>query len=233
MVKTGKTYIIIVAAGTGNRFGGNLPKQFAPLCGSTVLMHTINAFNAIDIDTEIILVLSESELDRWAELCNTYKFKSPIIVRGGKTRTESVRNALDAISDISEQDIILIHDGARPLVDSRTIYSVIDKLRENGVGAVIPYTPITDSLMTAHFNDAEPIDRNRFVAVQTPQGFNAMLLKKSYANLRENDTMSDDASVVSKYGGVKINLVEGSRKNIKITYSSDIKIAELLIQEDN
>lgn len=230
MTKPTKLYIIIVAAGSGNRFGGDLPKQFAVLAGKPVLMRSIEAFDALDCDKEMTVVLSASETERWADMCRQYNFISPKVVTGGATRTESVRNALADLNVAADNNsIVLIHDGARPLVDAATIDAVVSKLMQPGVDAVVPFTPITDSLMTAVADDSEAVDRSKLVAVQTPQGFRAGILLKAYAAMAENAAMTDDASAVSKYAGAKVHLVEGSRRNIKITYPLDLQIAELYL----
>lgn len=228
--KPEKIHIIIVAAGTGNRFGGNLPKQFALLAGRPVLMHAIEAFLSLDFKKDIILVLSESEIGRWQRLCEDFGFRSPRVICGGNSRTESVHNALDAL-EINDSDIVLIHDGARPLVDRKTIEAVVSRLCEPGVMAAIPCTTITDSLMTAVMDDSSSVDRASLVAVQTPQGFKAGVLTKAYSCMTDGASMTDDASAVSRYTGARIHLVEGSRTNIKITYPTDIRIAELFLTD--
>lgn len=228
-----KIHVIIVAAGTGNRFGGNLPKQFAILAGKPVLMHSIEAFSSLGYNSDIVLVLSESEIERWRRLCSKFGFESPRIVCGGDTRTASVRNALAALDIAGDSDIVMIHDGARPLVDRQTIDAVLSRLHEPDVMAAIPSTPITDSLMTAVAENSSAVDRSSLVAVQTPQGFKASVLVKAYACMSAEAAMTDDASAVSRYAGASIHLVEGSRTNIKITYPSDIRIAEVFLAEND
>lgn len=230
-----KIYIIIVAAGMGNRFGSNIPKQFVSLAGKPVLMRTIESFSEIGKDSEIVIVLNKDDISLWNDLCRLHGFVSPAVVFGGATRTESVRNALNylKLDSANPSDIVLIHDGARPLVEKATIDAVISKLKEKDVCAAIPYTAITDSLMTAEKDNSTAVDRSGFVAVQTPQGFSATSLVTAYNQLPADDSMTDDASVVSKYARAKIHLVEGSRTNIKITYPQDIKIAELFLNDQS
>ena len=114
--------VIIVAAGTGSRFGTEMPKQFLPLCGTPVVAHAINAFReALGADSRILLVLSEPMIPLWRRLCADYAISSPEIVTGGATRWESVRNAIAALGEASPSATVLIHDGARPLVTPEVI----------------------------------------------------------------------------------------------------------------
>lgn len=216
-----KTHIIIVAAGAGNRFGSNLPKQYHRLGDMPVLMHTINAFEGRG---EIVLVISETMADYWSELCREYRFTSPRIVHGGATRFESVRNALDSI-DLERDDLVLIHDGARPLVKADLINRVVDALAA-GHNAVIPVVAVTDSLRMVKDGLCVAVDRNLFRSVQTPQGFLAETVVAAYRRRYEPE-FTDDASVVEA-SGIPVFTVGGSPDNIKITSPRDLDIASVL-----
>lgn len=230
---TSRHKVIIVAAGSGNRFGGDIPKQFALLKGRPVLMRTVDVFREYLPDADIIVVLSPSEMSRWASMCAEYGFESPRIVAGGASRTESVRNALAAIADCagSADTLVFIHDGARPLLTAALLHRETEAFADSSVEALIPYTPLTDSLMTNCPDNAVSVDRSRFVAVQTPQVFRASTIISAYNAMPAESTLSDDASVVSKYAGAAIHLVEGEERNIKITYPLDQKIAGLYLDE--
>ncbi|MDE6397392.1 MAG: 2-C-methyl-D-erythritol 4-phosphate cytidylyltransferase, partial [Muribaculaceae bacterium] len=131
-------HVVIVAAGSGTRFGGDVPKQFQNLNGRPVVMLTIEAFRRAVPDADIKLVLSESMAGYWAEMTEQYDFASPEVVYGGATRFDSVKNAITEIerAGIAEGDLILIHDGARPLVSNRVIANVIDGA--TSCGAAVP-----------------------------------------------------------------------------------------------
>ncbi|MBD5225307.1 MAG: 2-C-methyl-D-erythritol 4-phosphate cytidylyltransferase [Bacteroidales bacterium] len=224
--------VIIVAGGTGSRFGGNMPKQFLPLCGKPVLMHTIDAFRSALPGSEIVVVLSDAMRGFWEELCREYGFESPRIAEGGTTRWESVKNAVCSLSDTPAGSIVLIHDGARPLVSCDVIRKTAAYAR-NTDGA-LPVVDITDSLrkMDADGVGSEPVDRSDYRSVQTPQAFSLWRLREAYALPYQSD-FTDDASVMAAAGFGNIVLVEGSRENIKITTPIDLKIAEIILEERN
>ncbi len=218
---------IIVAAGRGTRFDSDLPKQWHLLDGKPVLMHTIERFREATPESEILVVLSKHDIEYWQNLCFKYEFMSPPVVFGGSTRWESVRNAVEMIPDASDL-YIMVHDGARPLVSKQIIYNVLDAL-EHGADGAVPCVPVIDSLRYINENgDSRPVDRSKYVAVQTPQGFRGELLKKAY-RLPYEPEFTDDASIMSVAGFPNLKLVAGSRYNIKITHPFDLITAELIL----
>lgn len=227
-----KNHVIIVAAGTGNRFGGFVPKQFLPLCGRPVLMRCIDNFRAALPGCHITLVISEPELDRWQNLCKEYGFESPEIVFGGDTRTESVRNALNHLQDmaVDDNDVILIQDGARPFIDAATVQKMSEMVASGDAKAVVPALPMTDSIMTSSDSDAHSVRRSSIVRVQTPQVFLADTIFDAYDAMESDAAVTDDASVVDNYSYTGIHLIKGWEHNIKITRPLDFKIAELLLK---
>ena len=233
MVKNdNNTFVIIVAAGSGNRFGSHIPKQFVGLGAEhkPVLMHTVEAFSRFGFPLErIVVVLSENMADYWEDLCKQFAFTSPRIVFGGKTRFHSVRNALNSI-DFKPGKRILVHDGARPLVSSKVIERVLDGL-SHALG-VIPTVPVTDSLRKkTDDKNSVAVIRSDYMAVQTPQGFSADLIKRLY-NREYKSKFTDDASFLDD-AGIEISVVEGDPDNIKITTPSDLLIAEALLKARN
>lgn len=222
--------VIIVAAGTGSRFGSEMPKQFLPLCGTPVVAHAINAFReALGAGTRILLVLSESMIPLWRRLCADLAIESPEIVTGGATRWESVRNAIAALDDASPSATVLIHDGARPLVTPDVIRRAAScALNTDGA---IPAVPVTDSLRRLDDSEvmSEPVDRSLFRAVQTPQAFSLWRLRDAY-RLPYQDDFTDDASVLAAAGFQNVVLVGGSPENIKITTPVDMLLAEAIIK---
>ncbi len=222
-----KVHTIIVAAGSGSRFGASLPKQYCNLAGRPVLMHTIEAIRKATDNAAITLVLSHDMRNFWAELCSQHNFQSPQVVDGGATRWHSVKNAIEAIKS-ADTDIIMVHDGARPIVDTETVQRLI--AAADSTGAAIPVTAVTDSLRVLAEPNAptgKAVNRALYRAVQTPQAFRATTLIEAY-NLPYTTLFTDDASVVEA-AGKAVTLVEGSPQNIKITNPGDIEIAELYL----
>lgn len=221
-----KIFNIIVAAGSGSRFGTDIPKQFCLLNDKPVLMHAVERMRQALPKSTIVVVLSNDFIDYWKELCNKYNFKSPQIAIGGDSRWQSVKNALEQIKEyITPESIITIHDGARPLINNALINRVIEGSR-NASGA-IPVTPVTDSLRILKPDGTSyPTDRSLYRAVQTPQAFQAYKLILAYSLPFQPD-FTDDASVMVAAGFEDISLVDGDYRNIKITMPHDIDIASI------
>lgn len=218
-------YNIIVAAGSGSRFGAALPKQYCLMNGRPVLMHTIENMRVALPDSQIVLVLNKDFVDYWAELCEQYSFESPCVVVGGDSRWQSVKNAIDTIPDDAE--VITVHDGARPIVDRMMVERLIAAL--NDAPGAIPVVSVTDSLRQLNEQGSVPVDRALYKAVQTPQVFQAEKLIEAYS-LPFTPTFTDDASVMAAMG-YEVALVEGDTYNIKITNPLDIEIAQLYLRQ--
>lgn len=219
------------------RMGGELPKQFLPLQGKPVLMHTLDVFHKWDAGAGLWLVLPEEHCAYWEMLCRELPYVVPHrIVHGGETRFHSVRNGLEQAG--KGTGLIAIHDGVRPFVAPHVIascFAVADTF-----GAAIPVIPLNESVRefdgvrpSGSLRDAEwsgrsrPFDRNRLCIVQTPQVFRAELLREAYARPCE-ERFTDDASVVEA-AGHPIHLVDGNRENIKLTTPVDMLYAEILL----
>jgi len=220
-----KKIMIIVAGGSGARMGASIPKQFIELNGKPILMHTLERLYAINWLMEQILVLPQSELKTWAELCKKHNFDIPhSITEGGKTRFESVKNGLEKITDA---ELVGVHDGVRPFVSAQVINACFSSAEQDG--AAVPVVAIVQSLRKMEGEKSKAIDRNDFCAVQTPQCFQTTILKKAFAQAERTD-FSDDASVVEA-AGHSITLVEGSTENIKLTTPTDLAWAKLMLKE--
>lgn len=225
--------VIIVAAGSGLRFGAPLPKQFCLLAGRPVLMHTISAFHRFLPQADITLVISADMSDLWKNLCLEYDFLSPTTIAGGSTRWESIHNAVKWLypDDITDNRIVLVHDGVRPLIDNGTIKRLVKAINDNpDAHGVIPSVNLTDSIRQIK-NDGSSYALNRecLRAVQTPQVFRAKLLREAYSHPYKS-SFTDDASVMEDAGYTNLILCEGSHTNIKITTPGDIDIAEILLE---
>lgn len=213
--------VVIVAAGSGLRFGAPLPKQFCMMGGQPVLCHTIARFRKTLPKARIITVISPDASPIWSDILSIHPESTTEIVYGGSTRWESVKNALDRVEP---EGIVLIHDGARPLVDGRTINSVIKQCRPGR--SVIPVYPVTDSLRLLDADGGNrPVDRASFRSVSTPQGFMAADLKVAY-RLPYSTSFTDDASVMAAASMSECTLVDTPAYNFKITNPCDIAMAE-------
>lgn len=217
--------VIIVAGGKGLRMGSELPKQFIPIGGMPILMHTIKAFYDFDTSINIILVLPESHQNYWTTLCREYKFLlAHKIATGGETRFHSVQNGLKLV----DEGIVAVHDGARPFASKE----LIDRCFENAnkLKAIIPVIDSTDSLREVQQDGTSRIiDRSKIKLVQTPQVFTVDVLKKAY-QAEYTNIFTDDASVVEATG-INIHMVKGEVTNIKVTTPFDLKIGELIAKQ--
>jgi len=216
-------YAVIVAGGSGKRMGAEIPKQFLELAGRPVLMHTIERFKSFNDAIEIITVLPENQLRFWIDLQKKYSFKvSHTLVKGGSVRFFSVRNGLKFVN---VPGLVAIHDGVRPFVSIDTIKRCFDTAEK--LGNAIPTVSPADSLRILTDQGSLSVNRLHVKQIQTPQVFNAELIKKAY--LQEyRPEFTDDATVLEKTGE-KINLIEGNRENIKITNPEDLLISTALL----
>ena len=218
-----KLYVVIVAGGSGKRMQTGIPKQYLELAGKPVLMHTLERFKAFDNAIEIITVLPENQLRFWGELQKKYSFDVPhTLVKGGKARFFSVRNGLKFIDN---PGLVAIHDGVRPFVSVDTIKRCFETAEK--LGNAIPVISPSDTLRMISGEENKTINRLQVKQVQTPQVFNTDLIKNAY--LQEYmPEFTDDATVLERTG-VKINLVDGNRENIKITNPEDLVISTALL----
>ena len=220
-------YIIIVAGGRGMRMGGDVPKQFIPIGGKPVLMHTIERFYEYNPALGIILVLPESQQAYWKSLCKDYGFTiQHTIVNGGETRFESSKNGLSAIP-ADEEGVVGIHDGVRPFASVKVIADCFEAARDEY--AAIPVVPVAETLRYIdRQGGGKNVMRSDYRIVQTPQVFDISLLKQAFSQPYQTH-FTDDASVVEALG-CQISMVEGNRENIKLTTPFDLKIAETLLE---
>ena len=222
-----KEYALIVAGGKGTRIKSKLPKQFLELRGKPILIHTLEAFYRYSETITVILVLPEDDFAIWTDICKKYNFTKPVILqKGGETRFQSVKNGLEKIEG---NGLVAIHDGVRPLVSEDIIGASfrLAAVHQSAVAAV----RLKESIRMTDQDNTRAMDRSRFRLIQTPQTFSIELIKQAY-QLKEDPTMTDDASVVEKLGHT-ISLFEGSYENIKITTPEDLFVAEALVKNRN
>jgi 2-C-methyl-D-erythritol 4-phosphate cytidylyltransferase len=218
-----KLYALIVAGGSGKRMGTGLPKQFLELGGRPLLMHTIERFKEFDEKIEIITVLPDNQIRHWMELQEKYSFKIlQTMVKGGNTRFHSVKNGLQFIES---PGLVAIHDGVRPFVSPDTIKRCFDTASR--LGNAIPVIPPSDTLRLVTDESSAPLNRLHVRLVQTPQVFNTELIRDAYKQEYQLE-FTDDATVLESTG-IRINLVEGNRENIKITNPEDLLISNAFL----
>ena len=217
--------VVVVAGGKGLRMGGDIPKQFLPVGGVPVLMRTLMRFRDYDEAIQIVLVLPESQQEYWHSLCDEYDFKLDCqVANGGETRFHSVRNGLAKVDD--DVRLIAVHDGVRPFVSLDTISACFDEASRRG--AVVPVIDVVETVRHLEGDSSVTVPRDEYKLVQTPQVFDAALLRKAYEQTYR-DFFTDDASVVESLGH-DVALVAGNRENIKITTPYDMVIGECLSQ---
>jgi 2-C-methyl-D-erythritol 4-phosphate cytidylyltransferase len=220
---------IIVAAGSGKRFGGEKPKQFFELAGKPVVVHALQAFeNCASVD-EIVLVLAENEINDFRQMSAQDGFgKLKTVVVGGHTRAISVLKGLKAVSPDTE--IVAVHDGARPLVTPEEITRTIEKARETG--AAILVAPMTDTIKEITGDKiVGTIERRHLRRALTPQCFQVEILRRAFEEFTDVNEIATDESFLVEKLGVAVSIVEGSPRNIKITVPEDLVLAEILLKQ--
>jgi len=225
-----KTIALIVAGGSGTRFGASQPKQFLLLSGKPLLMRTINVFEQAlkGYENEIVVVLPLAQQQLWRDLCDRFQFEVPHrVVTGGASRWQSVKNGINAIANAKDADLIAVHDGVRPLVTPQLIRQTLAAATE--WGSAVPVVPINDSMRCIEGDTSTIVDRSTLRAVQTPQVFKASDLVAAYQN-PYNPSFTDDASVWES-DGQRVHLVEGEITNLKITRPIDLQLAEIILRD--
>ena len=216
--------VIIVAAGSGSRMGGALPKQYLKLREKPIVIHTLERFHNFDPDMKVVVVLAPAHRELWEDMALSYEIaRGLIIAPGGASRYDSVKKGL---SKVDQASLVGIHDAVRPLVSQDTLARCYDAALRKGSG--IPVIEMDESVRKLNIEGGSaPIDRSRLRRVQTPQVFRSEQIKKAYQQPYKN-TFTDDASVYEMVYGAP-TLVDGNRENIKITTPTDMLLAGLLI----
>lgn len=219
---------IVAAAGSSTRMGGEVNKLLLPLEGVPVLARTLTALDLASRVDAIVIAAREEDILPFSELCRTYGIRKPVkVVRGGDRREESVLRA--ALEADPRTELLAVQDGARPLVTPALIDAVAEKAAR--CNAAAPAVPVKDTIKVAADGTVrETLDRSTLRAIQTPQIFEADLLKAALQSALEADAeLTDDCSAVERLGKV-VYLVEGDEANLKITTPLDMTIAAALLQ---
>lgn len=210
-----KMVLIIAAGGKGSRFGAKTPKQFMKIDGTSIIVHSIMPF--IGLVERVVVSIADGYEDYLRSILPDRISEIITIVPGGETRYDSVNNALKVVDN--SISLVAIHDAARPYVDSELILRVMEKASK--CGAAVPVVPIVDSIRKINPDGTSEVrDRSNYASVQTPQIFRSDILLEAYRQ-PFSSLFTDDASVVEANGHT-IFTVNGSSRNIKITYPSDL-----------
>lgn len=221
-MNSGAVTVIIVAGGSGSRFGASMPKQYCDYGGRPLLMTTIDRVRVALPEADIRLVIARDWRDEWAAMCRAAGFQSPKTVIGGATRWESVKNAVDSLED-DYTGVIMVHDAARPLLSGDVARRLLESVRAGASGAV-PVIAMDDSMRELSTDGlSAAVDRSRYVRVQTPQAFDAGKLRQAYS-LPYRAEMTDDASVMEFAGFGAPELVKGDVSLMKVTRRDDLDI---------
>jgi 2-C-methyl-D-erythritol 4-phosphate cytidylyltransferase len=214
--------VIIPAAGTGTRFGGQLPKQFHPLGGKPLIQHVIERFLLDENVSRVIVPVAEI-------LLSSVKNSERVVwVAGGETRQQSV---IKGLAETRDAELIAVHDAARPLFSADTFHLVLAAARE--FGAALPVVPVTDTIhaMTDDAMVKETLDRSMLAAAQTPQCFRADILRDIMVRAQlEGIEGTDEAGLAARFG-YTVKAIPGDPRNLKITVPEDLAIAESYLQQ--
>ena len=229
-----QVFAILPAAGLGTRMAGPQPKQFVALDGVPILIHSLRAFASVSRVKQIYVAVRKPELERVQAQIAGHGFAGRVhVVEGGEKRQESVANALARL-DAEDDDVVLVHDAVRPLIDAATIERTIDAVVEHG--AAIVGLPAVDTIKqverTAHGAViTATIPREFIVLAQTPQGFRYGVLKAAFAEAAADGFMGTDEASLVERAGHPVAVVHGSQVNLKITQPGDLELAEFYLHQ--
>ena len=219
---------VIVAAGQSTRFGG--PKIIAPIAGIPVIIQTLRAFRTVPDWSAIVLVVNPEIYSAVSKLLDHEADEPRItLVLGGERRQDSVAAGIQAAGD---PEIVVVHDGARPLVTAALIASTIDAVRA-GADAAVAAIPVADTLKHQIGSSVETVDRTNLWRSQTPQAFRTASLRTSLQEIANRGlTVTDEATAIELTGG-RVTLVPGDEQNLKLTTPGDAKILEAIVQREH
>jgi 2-C-methyl-D-erythritol 4-phosphate cytidylyltransferase len=229
-------FVILPAAGIGTRMASvaNAPKQFLEIKGLPILVHSIQAFLAIPDVTAIYIAVRESEKPRITELVKEHRLDETKVhvVTGGDTRQDSVANALAQLPSTSPDDIVLVHDAVRPLIDPATIAKTIAAIARHG--AAIVGMPAIDTIKQVERTPdgaliTGTIPRELIVHAQTPQGARVDLMRQAFDEAARDEFNGTDESSLLERAGIPVMVVPGSPRNFKVTQPGDLEIAEFYL----
>lgn len=219
---------IVLAGGRGKRMGTIQSKQYINLNGKPILYYTLKQFIKNELVHKVILVVSEDELEYCKnEVLEKYRLNVDKVVFGGNERQDSVYNAL---SELENSDIVLIHDGARPFVSQKIINDAVKYAKAHKAAAPGVMPKDTIKIKGEDSFSISTLDRSRAVAIQTPQAFDFNLIYDCHKKIKESGTLVTDDTMVAELFGNKVYIYDGEYTNIKITTPEDLILAEYLVK---
>lgn len=225
-------HAVIPAAGQGKRLGGSVKKQFLTLCDLPVAVHTLSAFQTSPLIDEIICVASKDDLSFFERLVSDHALtKVTKILPGGERRQDSVWAGLSYLGEWNDRnDLVVVHDGVRPLVTSQLIERVIDAAHE--AGGAVAALPLTDSLKQVSSDKMilKSVPRENLWTMQTPQVFRLGILLEAYRRGAKEGLEATDEAMLVENLGLPVRCVQGANDNIKITLPPDLEMAEILLR---
>lgn len=221
-----KVTAIIPAAGIGKRM--NAKKQFLEISGLPVLVHTVKVMNECQVIDEIVIAVPGDDIESTKELIKDF-VKVKAVITGGEERQDSVYNGIKAVDPESDEDLIVIHDAARPLITKELISAAVMEAKVSK--AVIVGVPSKDTIKMVSENNevVETLERNKIWLIQTPQVFNYSLIKEAYDRADKVGYRATDDSRLVERLGIKVKVVMGSYDNIKITTKEDLHVAQAIL----
>ena len=233
MQQQNKIWCVVPAAGVGSRMQSDIPKQYIDLRGKPILEHTLEHLLKVDLIEELVLVVAVED-DRWQGLPATENERI-MLAHGGEERFNSVLNGLHALAAMaSDDDWVLVHDVARPLVRKDDVEKLIQACTEKNCGGILAI-PVSDTLKKSDENNLvySTVDRNNVWSALTPQLFHFGKLKTALENcIGQKLEITDEASAI-EFAGEEVILVQGSRLNIKITEPEDLLLAEAILEKES
>ncbi len=228
-------FVILPAAGIGTRMAsaGPAPKQFLSLKGQPILLHSLRAFLAVPAISAIYVAVRDTEQPRVSALIAEHNLSEKVhVVTGGDSRQDSVANALAALPSTSTDDIVLVHDAVRPLIDPATITRIIDTIAKHG--AAIVGMPAIDTIKQVERTSdgaliTSTIPRERVVHAQTPQGATVPLMRRAFAEAAADEFIGTDESSLLERANIPVYVVPGSSRNFKVTQPGDLEVAEFYL----
>ena len=229
-------FVILPAAGMGTRMAaasGSAPKQFLSLGGVPILIHSLRAFLAVPRVSGVYVAVREPEQARLKELLAEHGFAERVhVVTGGDSRQDSVSNALLALPSGAEDDMVLVHDAVRPLIDAATIERTIEAIARHG--AAIVGMPAVDTIKQVERTAdgaliTATIPRELIVHAQTPQGALVPLMRRAFTEAANDEFVGTDESSLLERAGVPVHVVPGTGRNLKVTQPGDLEIAEFYL----
>lgn len=229
MLNSTLCWVIIPAAGIGTRMQADRPKQYLTLKNKPLLTHVIDLFSA-QSDIEKVVVVLNAKDHWWPQLSLSHP-KKVLTVMGGKERVHSVLLGLEFLKYFaSEDDWVLVHDAARPCVQSKDITRLMQEIKDHPVGGLLGL-PVVDTLKRVNENDevVETISRNQLWQAQTPQCFRYGILKNALESALQNNQIVTDESSAIELSGLKPKMILGDARNIKITFPEDLELADRVV----